>query len=251
MTLKEKAPPINKFLPSYVGSKKYWVNILRPKYEGQDFVELFCGSAVLSANLAKTAILNDLDPYVFKILSQYDKLIVPKFFTKEDYFIVRKQPDWWKYVYCLQKMSFSGVFRYSGNGYNVPVKPNIPQVAIQEDYKQSLGRWKALAPTVLNMSYEQIDPELFKGKVVVSDPPYETSQASYNTKHFNYKDYWEYIERIKNVCSTLIVFDRQQNFINRDIPVIKTRPMRVNGGRPGDFEALSIYEYGEWVSASS
>ena len=149
------------FLPSYVGSKKQWVDRLRKDFDQSDVVEPFCGSAVLSANLAKTAILNDLDPFVYQILSQFDKLIVPDQFTKEDYFRVREQKDWWKYAYCLQKMSFSGVFRYSKNGYNVPIKP-IQFVELRPQYEQALNRWKELNPEVLNLSYLDIDKTKIK-----------------------------------------------------------------------------------------
>lgn len=63
-----------KFLPSYVGSKRHWVSRLA-QFKGMDFVELFAGSAILSANLAKTALLNDRDPVVSTILSRFDELI--------------------------------------------------------------------------------------------------------------------------------------------------------------------------------
>lgn len=68
-----------KFLPSYVGSKAYWVDKLLA-YQGEEFVEVFCGSAVLSANLASKAVLNDLDPVIYKVLSQYEQQKVPKNF---------------------------------------------------------------------------------------------------------------------------------------------------------------------------
>jgi adenine-specific DNA methylase len=75
-----------KFLPSYVGSKAYWISYLN-SYHDMDFVELFAGSSVLSANLAKTALLNDIDPYVYLMLSQFDKLVVPEVFTQKDVFL--------------------------------------------------------------------------------------------------------------------------------------------------------------------
>lgn len=126
-----------KFLKSYVGSKSYWVNRLQ-QYKSRRFVELFCGSAVLSANLScKNPILNDLDVYIYKILSNFDSLIVPDSFTKEDYYLVRKNDDWWKYIFCLQAMSFSGVFRYSKNGYNVPIKKNIKEGRTMAIFRQT------------------------------------------------------------------------------------------------------------------
>ena len=41
-----------KLLPSFVGSKAFWVDKLK-RYEGRTFVELFAGSAVLSHNKKK------------------------------------------------------------------------------------------------------------------------------------------------------------------------------------------------------
>lgn len=237
---------IYKFLPSYVGSKKYWIDFLS-NYKDGDFVELFSGSAVLSANLAKTAILNDVDIKVYQILSNFDGMIVPEIFTQEDYFKFRGSEDWWKYSYCFQKMSFSGVFRYSKNGYNVPVKKHIKEIKIRDEYLVDLERWKILNPTVYNLSYNEIETNLLQNKIVISDPPYEGSKASYNNK-FNYEQYWNYINDIKDICKTLIIFDRKINLEKQNISVLNTRKMRVNGAYPGDIEAIAIYENGKWLS---
>ena len=81
--------------------------------------------------------------------------------------------------------------------------------------------------------------------MVVLDPPYEDSQASYNGA-FNYDDYWQYVEKIKKVAKVIIIFDRQKNLLAHGVPVIGTRKMRVNGGREGDIEAIGIYENNKW-----
>ena len=91
-----------KFLPSYVGSKSFWLKYLE-NYKGRNFVEPFAGSGIISANLANKTILNDLDEYVYLILKNFNDLIVPENFSSEDYFNVRSKKDWWKYAYCLQK----------------------------------------------------------------------------------------------------------------------------------------------------
>ena len=222
-----------KFLPSYVGSKSYWVNYLE-KYKDKDFVELFAGSAVLSANLAKSCILNDKDKYVYKILSEFDKLIVPESFTQEDYFRVRSLSDWWKYSYNLQKMSFSGVFRYSKNGYNVPVKKYITEVNLLQDYQEALNRWKNLNPVIFNKNYLDIEFELLENKVVVFDPPYENSQASYNYDIFDYHQYFEYI-RLLEGSATILLFD---NIDNLPFNNYKSRAMVVNGKHKKNSEGL-------------
>ena len=232
-----------KFLPSYVGSKAMWVKELQ-EFRGKDFVEPFCGSAVLSANLAGSTIINDLDDYVYKILRKFDELIVPEVFTQADYLKYRSQSDWWKYIYCLQKMSFSGVFRYSDKGYNVPVKPEVKEVRLREEYEAALARWKSLKPTVTHTSYIQLVDKL-KGKVVVLDPPYEGSKASYNS-YFQYGQYWEYVEQVKSLAETVIIFDSAGNLESHGVKVFDTRKMRVNGGQAGDVEGVGIYQHGKW-----
>jgi site-specific DNA-adenine methylase len=245
---RKKTKDILNILPSYVGSKKYWIKYLS-KYKGLSFIEPFCGSSVISFNLANTAILNDIDAYIFKIINEFDKQIVPEEFSYHDYFEKRKIDDWYKYAYCFQAMSFSGVFRYSKNGYNVPIKPkwrNIP-LRIRDDYLIDLKRWKDLAPKVMNLSYNDIPLEEFKDKVVILDPPYENSKASYNNNTFNYKNYWEWLYLIKDICKTMIVFDSVDNLNKQNIPIFKVRSMSVNGKYKSSKEGLSIYENGNWI----
>lgn len=237
---------MNKFFPSYVGSKSYWISELN-RFKNKDFVELFCGSSVLSANLAKTSVLNDLDPMVYQILSEFDKLIVPEEFTKDDFNTVKKYNNWWQYSYCLQKMSFSGVFRYSKNGYNVPMKKDFQSknIYIQDDYNKSLARWHELKPTCLNMSYCEVPKDLLVGKVVILDPPYETSKASYNTL-FDYERYWDYVKQLEDIAETIIIFDRYDNLKHHGIEPLATRKMRVNGSKKGDIEAIGLFEENAW-----
>ena len=237
-----------KFLPSFVGSKQYWVSRLQPCLNNIPMVELFCGSSVLSANLASTAVLNDLDPMVSKILSRFDEQIVPEIFTQEDYFRVRKQEDWWRYAFCLQKMSFSGVFRYSKNGYNVPVKKQIESVELQEDYEKALCRWRDLSPTVLNVSYTDVPMSLCSGRTVILDPPYSGSKASYNTG-MNYEDYWSTVGFLKKCARSVLLFDRVHNFQSQDIPIVATRKMRVAGHYDGDVEAIAVSYEDSWLSS--
>ena len=132
-----------KLLPVWQGSKSYWVKKLQ-HYYGRDFVELFAGSAVLSINLGKTAILNDYDEMIYKILSKYDQLIVPEYFTRDDYLRVCKEPDWWKYAFCIMKYAFSGIFRYSDNGFNVAAKPIVKEIRFQSEYRNVLEKWKEI-----------------------------------------------------------------------------------------------------------
>jgi site-specific DNA-adenine methylase len=232
------------FLPSYVGSKKHWIEQLQD-YRESDIVELFCGSAVLSANLAKTAILNDNNKFIYQILSHFDELEVPETFTEKDYYQVRGQPDWWRHAYCLQKMSFSGVFRHSKNGYNVPIKPNHPPIHMRNNYERALAKWQKMKPIVLNRDYLEVPRNLIKDKLLILDPPYEDSQTAYNGE-FDYGQYWEFVNEIKSVVDRLILFDREENLKRQNILPIGQRKMRVNGSRPGGTESIAIFSKGQW-----
>lgn len=235
-----KKEELIKFMPSYVGSKAYWVDKLQG-YKGKDIVEVFSGSAVLSANLAGTAVLNDFDPIIYKIFSNYDKLQIKEAFSDVDYYKVRSQEDWWKWVYCLQKMSFSGVFRYSKNGFNVPMKENFKgkSINVKEEFKKAQKRFKELSPEVFNKSFLDLPMDLFVGKVVILDPPYEGSKTAYN-KVLDYDAYWKFVKKVSKVASAVLIFDTKSNIEKAGYEVVGTRKMRVNGSRPGDVEALAI-----------
>jgi site-specific DNA-adenine methylase len=226
-----------KFLPSYIGSKSYWVKKLA-RFEGRNFVELFCGSAVLSANLASSCVLNDLDPFVYKILSRFNQQIVPVPFTADDYFQVRKLPDWWKYAYCLQRLSFSGVFRYSKNGFNVPIKNKNANIDLSEDYTEAVYRWNQLAPTILNRQYFALNDFINSDVVLILDPPYEGAQAAYN-ETFDFHYYWEYVRMNEDIAKTMVLFDYESNL---PFPAMDKRTTRPNGARTKNSEGIFIFE---------
>lgn len=247
---REPAKPARatQFLPTYVGSKLSWLPRLG-HLRGRPFVELFAGSAVLSANLASSALLVEKDPMVARILARFDEQIVYDTFTREDFFRVRGRDDWWRYAYCLQSMSFSGVFRYSSRGYNVPHKgggdlsrpgtaPAYEALSLRPRYEAALARWRELQPEVHATSYSLVPDRMFpEDAVVVFDPPYEGSQAAYNA-HFDYGEYWDRVHTLRG-RHHLLVFDTLDNLRRQGLPVTGTRSMRVNGARPGGVEALS------------
>ena len=236
---------VYRMFPSYVGSKRHYIPLLE-RFRGMRFIEPFCGSAVLSFNLAGSCFLNDADSKVVDIISNFDKMIVPDVFTGEDYYRVRKLPEWHLYTYVLQSMSFSGVFRYSRNGYNVPMKPqwrNKP-LQIQKQYQTDLTRWRNLDITVANLSYDQLPDKLFDNTVTVLDPPYEGSKASYNASGFDYTYYWDWVS--KHLRGIVVIFDRMSNLQKRGIPLYSTRPMTVNGKQRGDVEAMAIFNGVDW-----
>lgn len=237
-----------KFFISFVGSKAQWVrnDIFRNEIGIKEnrIVELFCGSSVISANLAKSCLLIDVDPVICKILTYFNQQIVPEKFTVDDYFEKREADNWWQYAYCLQKMSFSGVFRYNSkkNKYNVPIKKNKDgtyyktEINVREEYLMALKRWEELMPEVRNCSYLDVPLSDLEDSVVIFDPPYEGSKASYN-KDLNYDSYWEKVNKVLDVSKKVIVFDRVENIQKRLGNVeFYTRKMRVNGKYAGDEE---------------
>lgn len=234
-----------KFLPSFVGSKAHWIPILRYLFsKKEDIIEPFCGSAVISANFAKTSILVDVDPIVCQIFSCFDELIVPKVFNQEDYFYFRKKEDWWKYAFCLQKMAFSGIFRYSKNGFNVPIKRSVTSISLQEEYKLALRAWKKINPTVIHNSYQNIPIDWYNNKVVILDPPYEGTQAAHSETAFDYNDYWNFVFSLIPRAKKILLFDRKKN-VEKHIKInqilyLNQRRMCINGKYNSDIETFVI-----------
>jgi site-specific DNA-adenine methylase len=243
-----------RFLPSYTGGKSYWVPRLQ-QYKGRYFAEIFAGSAVLSANLAGRAWLNDTDPYVYRILRYYDQLQLVENFTPDDYHRLRSRDDWWKYTYMLQKHAFSGMFRYSGNGYNVPLDKAAIGQEYKEDFLAAQSRYRELAPRVTNQDYKHVLKILLdkseywseSNPVIVIDPPYNdswtedwTSGDSYHN-NINYGHLYAFIRiTAQKLKATWLIFGRSSHLREFQFDVIAERKMRINGKHGGDSEGLAI-----------
>jgi site-specific DNA-adenine methylase len=235
--------PLVKFLPSYVGSKACWIGKLE-QYRGRDFVEFFAGSGVISANLASQATLNDSDPFLHAYFRQYESQPIVKAFTGRGYFAKRSRRDWWRWLYYLQKMSFSGVYRWSKNGYNVPIKPEYKSkpVRLGDELERSIARFKELGPTLHNLDYLDVpmpdDPD-----IAVLDPPYQFKAATWNAPSLDFARYWEFVHKCVDVFKVVIVFDWEEN-MRAHLPgrSYLTRKMRVNGARAGALEAMCVVE---------
>jgi len=232
-----------KFLPSYVGSKAYWVKALE-RYRGRSFVEFFAGSAVLSANLAGRAVLNDSDPFLHKYFLEYESQPVVETFTDADYFARRTQEDWWRWLYYLQKMCFSGVYRHSKNGYNVPIKPEYKSkpARLKGDIERSINRFRELDPVLLDLNYLNV-PMPWRPDIAILDPPYESKKAAYNAPPFDYGQYWDFGHRCIGLFRVVIVFDWDRN-MRKHLPgrSYETRNMRVNGKYEGAKEAMCVID---------
>ena len=232
-----------KFLPSYVGSKAYWVKALE-RYRGRSFVEFFAGSAVLSANLAGRAVLNDSDPFLHKYFLEYESQPVVETFTDADYFARRTQEDWWRWLYYLQKMCFSGVYRHSKNGYNVPIKPEYKSkpARLKGDIERSINRFRELDPVLLDLNYLNV-PMPWRPDIAILDPPYESKKAAYNAPPFDYGQYWDFVHRCIGLFRVVIVFDWDRN-MRKHLPgrSYETRNMRVNGKYEGAKEAMCVID---------
>lgn len=235
--------PLVKFLPSYVGSKACWIGKLE-QYRGRDFVEFFAGSGVISANLASQATLNDSDPFLHAYFRQYESQPIVKAFTGRGYFAKRSRSDWWKWLYYLQKMSFSGVYRWGRNGYNVPIKPEYKSkpVRLADEIERSIGRFKSLSPSLHNLDYLDV-PMPENPDVAVLDPPYQFKQKTWSAPSIDYEQYWGFVRRCMDSFRVVIVFDWEENMRER-LPdrAYDTRKMRVNGARKGALEAMCVVD---------
>ncbi len=206
-------------------------------------MEFFAGSAAISANLANRAVLNDLDPFLYRYFRQYESQPIVETFTNRDYFAKRFQADWYRHLYYLQKMSFSGLYRWSRNGYNVALKRDYKSKAVhlKDEIEQSIERFKALKPSLHNLDYLKVPiPE--KPDIAVLDPPYESKQAAYNSAPFDYKRYWEFVHECIDVFRVVIIFDCDVNMRTHGFHNYDTRKMVVNGKYKGALEAMCIID---------
>lgn len=243
-----------RLLPSYAGSKSHWIRRLE-HLRGRNIVELFAGTASISANYASRALLVELDPQLARILARYDELIVPEVFTRDDYYSVRGLPNWWQYAYGLSAMAFSGLFRYSDKGFNATHKgggagkpgtsPRHEAMQLRPEFDRALTAWRRLSPTVLNASYASITDEQIaqvgERPLVILDPPYEGTRTPYNDKHggFDYSTYWERARELADRFD-LIIFDTAGNLSRAGYDVHGTRTMKMNGARAAEAEAVSF-----------
>jgi len=234
---------LTKFLPAYVGSKACWVEKLE-QYRGRDFVEFFAGSAAISATLARQAVLNDLDPFLHRYFQEYEHQPIVETFTDRDFFAKRFQDDWYRYLYYLQKMSFSGIYRCNKKGlYNAPIRGTYKSEAVhlKDDVERSIERFKTLNPSLHNLDYSDV-PIPKKPDVAILDPPYESKQAAYNSASFDYERYWDFVHDCLDVFRVVIIFDWDMNMRTHGFHDYVTRKMRVNGKHKGSLEAMCIID---------
>lgn len=243
-----------RLLPSYAGSKSHWIWRLS-HFAGRNIVEPFAGTGSISLNYANNALLNELDPHLARIIARYDELIVPEVFTRDDYYRVRGNDDWWKHAYYLSAMAFSGLFRYGPRGFNATHKgggegkpgtsPRHESMSLRADYEDALAAWQKLNPTVLNGSYADITDEQIaavgENPLVVLDPPYQDTKTPYNDRNgaIDYEAYWERVRELSRSFDT-VVFDKAANLERAGYPIHGTRTMKMNGARAAEAEAVSF-----------
>lgn len=218
----QKTATVTPFLPAYVGSKRRWLEELH-FLQDRPIVELFAGSAILSAHFASRALLVDIDLQLCNVLSRYDELEVPDLFTEADYDRVRSSKDWWRYSYYLSAMSRGGSWRHSARGgFNVKARSD-KAYSRRYKYELALERWTELKPEVRNTSYADVtneDIREFGGDevVVVLDPPFESTGAAYNSTSFDYSAYWARVAEIAADFDVLI-FDTRENLVAAGYPI--------------------------------
>jgi site-specific DNA-adenine methylase len=228
-----------KTLPTFCGGKARWTKHLS-QFKGKKMVEPFAGSAAISFALASEALWNELDPALVLILSRFDEQIVPDVFTQADYYTVRAQPDWWKHAFCLQKMSFGGLFRHSKGKFNVPPDKRINEVHLRPQYEEALARWKELKPHVTQGDWANVPPAEYADAVVILDPPFKNSHTPYNNVE-NYRVYWQAVDKIVDIAETVIAFE-YEDVLERFYPdhELVTRVSRFSGKHPARTEAMVV-----------
>ena len=87
---------------------------------------------------------------------------------------------------------------------------------------------------------------MIRDKVLILDPPYGGSQASYNAG-FDGQHYWNFVKEMTGIAKSVIIFDRETNItLHQGLPICGIRQMRVNGKHKGDVEAVAIFKDGVW-----
>ncbi len=208
-------------------------------------MEFFAGSAAISANLANRAVLNDNDPFLHRYFRKYESQPVVETFTDEDYFARRSRDDWYRWLYYLQKMSFSGMYRWGKmrKTYNAPIRGTYKSNAVhlKDELEQSIERFKALNPSLHNLDYSEV-PIPGNPDIAVLDPPYESKQAAYNTRDFDYELYWDFVHKCIDVFRVVIIFDCDVSMRAHGFHNYATRKMVVNGKHKGAWEAMCIID---------
>jgi hypothetical protein len=231
-----------KVFPCYTGGKARWVSRLAERFAGRRFVEPFAGSAAISFALGESAWWNDLDPALTTVLARFPEQEVPDVFTLADYAEAARRPDWWRFAFCLSRMAFAGLFRYSRNGFNVSPDRRIPELRLRPEYEAALSRWNALDPVVTCGEWTRVPDEVYRDAVVVLDPPFQGSHTPYN-RVADYAAFWRRAEELPAVAEAVIVFGYAEDLAGR-FPgrEIATRKMRPNGKRAGQVEGMVVLE---------
>lgn len=113
----------------------------------------------------------------------------------------------------------------------------------QESYKIALQRWNELnlKENMVCSDYVNISDSQYSfldNPVLIFDPPYKESQASYNAGNFNYDTYWNKVRSAIDEGRDILVFDTVKNLRERGLEPSVIRNMRVNGKHAGSMEGM-------------
>lgn len=238
-----------RFLPAWTGHKTRWLPALE-QFRGRAMVELFAGSAVISANLASSALLVDLDEPLTRVLANYDRLFVPETFTTQQYDLARSGTgDWWRSAFYLSAMARGGIWRHSArSGFNVQARSQDSR-SMRPQYLDALKRWQELKPVVLHGSYDDLTVDdiaaFHENPLVVLDPPYEDTSAAYNSDTFDYGAYWRHVALLTQHFDVLL-FDLTENLIRAGYqPTGEPMPLRRQNGSQQRFEGMAYLPRGD------
>lgn len=218
-------------------------------------VELFAGSAVVSANLASSALLVDLDEPLTKVLGNYDHLYVPEQFTHRYYELARHGGDWWRSAYYLSAMARGGIWRHSArSGFSVQARNDSTRL-MRDTYERNLARWQELQPVVRHGSYSDLSVDdiaaFHDNPLVVIDPPYEGTVAAYNRDTFDYSAYWNHVALLTEHFDVLL-FDLTDNLTRAGyVPTGEPMPLRRQNGSEQRYESMAFVPRGDGLRGRS
>jgi len=232
----EKKIPKNNIL-RWIGSKTHSLEVLEriiKQISERNLIELYCGSSVISINLAKkfdivTAV--DIDENIinfFNYLKENSQNILEFYKEYHDklkndtkhYYEVRtefnktKDPRFW---FALNRTSIGGLMRYNNGNLNMSIhlgrfgtKPKTIS-KIFDNNIESIRKINFIHRDAL----EYVDNNFIQNSLIVLDPPYYNTNGMYITNTQNENKLIEIIEKLKN--NKIILFYGSQVDDRREI----------------------------------
>ena len=202
-----------------MGSKAKIVNDILPimleRYDGNTFVDIFCGSCVVIENVPNTyrRIANDKQKFLIAMWkSLTDGKDFPKRIEKDFYDKVRDCSYGRNHDYDDDLVgwvgfmaSFNGRFYDGGySGHNALLKSGKSRDYIAENINNTLKQVDKLKGVEWN-SGDYFDLEIPSNSLIYCDPPYKGTKQYSTSKNFDYERFYEWLRIMKEKGHTIFV----------------------------------------------